>query len=274
MDGRLWGQLPSNLRDHIRRQADRRTWSAMNRAEPTGRRRFDALASSFLQRLSNLMGILNEYSPAAIQIFTRDDFVDVSLDRFGFVLGTRPRVWGTREQILRHMAPFIRRALEQEMVVTILLQSLGETIVKYKSPSYKLLPEYSYLLRFDVAFPDAKSAFLKRLQILLSYLKDHPQFYPFFFDRDNFPLDGFHVRVSPGRTEVTYLSHSEQYAIDDWDVDGPPLKLDPPEVLRFFGEAYKDDVELAMFVKKNGLIRPVQGFTPPSYNPSLYPGWT
>lgn len=277
MDDGLWGQLPSELRNAIRRQADLRTWSAMNRAEPASRRQDSALAPAFLQRLSNLMTEFDEYRTC---ITLREERISLRLlggNTFVMYSSERPNNFiGSREEVLSLLTPVIRRASEQQLKVYILQLRFGSPVAVFESPSFRLTPRFAYLDAFREPPIHAKSAFLERLKLMLVFLNDRDDFVPYygadlankkFFIEVNDRRVGEPRLISylqPDRLRVSYMFFTDESELQT---------LDQPAVLRLFGESYDDDTTLAMRFSRYLNSTTIEEFNPPSYNPVLHPAW-
>ena len=283
----IWQKLPSDLRDSIRQRAPPQVWSAMNRAEPTAaRRQVSDMTPAFLQRVSNLMAEQEGQAPLdlhePVSISMRGEYTIISCIAGMFFLTSTGRAdtTGTRQEVLSRLTPMIRRAAEQQLHVRLEQGSTSVPTppVAFESPSFRLAPQYAYLATFHAPPPDAKSAFLQRLALMLAFLKSCKIMVRYY------ETTGYRIRVSNQRLGEHRVIESiplrpdfDVSTLDDDDDDDldyePPQVLDEQGVLRKFGDAHEADTRLAMSLTSWVNTKDIQKFHPPSYNPVRHPGW-
>ena len=271
----IWQTLPSDLRDSIRQQASPQVWSAMNRAEPTAaRRQVSDMTPAFLQRVSNLMAEQEGQGPynldETVSISMRGEHTTILYTRRTFLLRSTGRAdtLGTRQEVLSRLTPMIRRASEQQLHVRV---EKGDTSVPtppvaFESPAFRLAPQYAYLAAFHAPPPDAKSAFLQRLDLMLAFLKSSK------FEERGREVTNYHIRVGEHRV-IEPMSRQPDFHVYTAGVREPPQVLDERGVLRKFGDAHEADTRLTMLFSTWAARENIQQFNPPSYNPVNHPGW-
>lgn len=169
----IWGQLPPELRNIVRRQTNRVTWRRMNSLEGSARRQTKGRVEPMLERVADLLPRFGSLQPLVVRL--PDEEITVSNGGNGKYIvkssvRTNPFLAMTQTDVLTALAPTIRRVVEQNLPITIDILCHQQTVFSYISHVAVLDPAFSVYMN-DLRAPlGPREAFLARFSLLVDRL--------------------------------------------------------------------------------------------------------